>query len=206
MTTVLHVDASPRGARSHSRQLARAFVDLWQTQHPEAAILYRDLNETPVPHVTETWIAADFAPPKAHTPEMAEMIKFSDTLVDELLAADAYLFSVPMYNFSIPSNFKAYIDQIVRVGRTFAIEDNQFKGLVNDKKALFITTRGARYDATSPFSTWDYQTPALRAAFQFIGITQIEFIHAEGLDLGDESQAQGISQAKTEIEKLAAVW
>jgi FMN-dependent NADH-azoreductase len=93
--------------------------------------------------------------------------------VDEFLAADRCVFSVPMYNFSVPSNFKAYIDQIVRIGRTFAIEDCQFKGLVNGKKVLFITSRGAEYGVGSPYEGWDCQEPTLRCAFQFMGVKYI---------------------------------
>ncbi|MBD0334826.1 MAG: NAD(P)H-dependent oxidoreductase [Cyanobacteria bacterium Co-bin13] len=105
-----------------------------------AMITYRDLRQTPIPHVTEDWIAADFTPPEALTSEMAELLKFSDELVDELLAADRCVFSVPMYNFSLLSNFKAYVDQVVRVGRTFTFEDGQFKGLASGRKVLFITS------------------------------------------------------------------
>jgi FMN-dependent NADH-azoreductase len=126
MATILHIDSSPRGERSKSRKLAKEFVVAWQVLHPDDVIIYRDLRQTPVPHITEEWIAAAFTPPEALTSEMVEILKFSDELVDEFLAADRCVFSVPMHNFSIPSNFKAYIDRVVRVGRTFIFEDGQF--------------------------------------------------------------------------------
>jgi FMN-dependent NADH-azoreductase len=110
MSSILHIDSSPRGDRSKSRKLAKKFIGAWQDLHPDDVITYRDLRQTPVPHVTEDWIAASFTAPEALTSEMAELLKFSDELVDEFLAADRCVFSVPMYNFSIPSNFKAYID------------------------------------------------------------------------------------------------
>ena len=116
MASILHIDSSPRGERSKSRKLAKKFIDAWQDLHPDDLIIYRDLRQTPVPHVTEDWIAASFTAPEALTSEMAELLKFSNELVDEFLAADRCVFSVPMYNFSIPSNFKAYIDQVFRVG------------------------------------------------------------------------------------------
>ncbi len=188
------------------RILEFGIADAWQTLHPENTISYRDLRQTPVPHITEEWIAADFTPPEALTPEMAEVLKFSDALVDEFLAADRCIFSVPMHNFSIPSNFKAYIDQIVRVGRTFMLEDGQFKGLATGKKILFITARGVSYGAGSPYEGWDCQTSALRYAFQFMGVTNIQFIHANGLDLGDEARQQGLNEAKSQIQDLVINW
>lgn len=206
MPTLLHLDASPRRERSRSRQLAQQFLAIWSGLHPETQVVYRDLGQEAIPHITETWIAADFTPPADYTPEMATEIQLSDQLVDEFLAADYCLFSVPMYNFSIPSNFKAYIDQIVRINRTFAIQDGAFKGLVADKKVLFITTRGATYGVDSPFATWDCQEPALRCAFQFMGVSSIEFVHASGLDMGDAAQQQGLNQAEVQLQQLAAVW
>ena len=111
-----------------------------------------------------------------------------------------------MYNFSIPSGFKAYIDYIVRVGRTFAIIDGQFKGLVEGKKILFITARGDEYGTGSRHEGWDVQEPALRFAFQFIGVTDIQFIHANGLDLGNEARQRGLSDARTKIQELVVNW
>ena len=111
-----------------------------------------------------------------------------------------------MYNFSIPSGFKAYIDQIVRVNRTFAIKENGYEGLVKDKKIVFITARGDRYSKGSTHQEWDAQEPGLRYAFQFISVTDIKFIHAEGLDLGSRSREQGISAARSQIKELVGNW
>jgi FMN-dependent NADH-azoreductase len=142
MISILHIDSSPRGvgeasakhSRSKSRKLAKEFITAWQVLHPDDAIAYRDLRQTPVPHVTEDWIVACFTPPEALSPEMAEVLKFSDELVDEFLAAERCVFGVPMYNFSIPSNFKAYIDRVVRAGRTFTEEDGRVKGLLTQRQ------------------------------------------------------------------------
>jgi FMN-dependent NADH-azoreductase len=206
MANILHIDSSPRGERSRSRKLAQEFITTWKALHPDDVITYRDLRKSPVPHVTEEWIAADFTPPETLTTEMKDTLKLSDELVDEFLAAERCVFSVPMYNFSIPSNFKAYIDYIVRVGRTFAIKDGQFQGLTGGRKILFITARGVEYGKDSPYFGWDCQEPALRRAFEFIGVTDIKFIHANGLDLGDNKQKQGINEAQAEIERLMATW
>jgi FMN-dependent NADH-azoreductase len=206
MESILHIDTSPRGDRSNSRRLAREFMSAWQKRHPEVVVTYRDLRQTPIPHITEDWITADFTPTEALTPEMAGLLRFSDELVDEFLAADRCVFAVPMYNFSIPSNFKAYIDQIVRVGRTFTIEEGGFRGLVKNKKILFITSRGAAYGTGSPFEGWDVQEPTLRYAFQFMGATDIQFIHANGLDMGDDARQQGLDEAQSKIQGLVMKW
>ncbi|NEZ55420.1 FMN-dependent NADH-azoreductase [Adonisia turfae] len=206
MANILHIDSSPRGGRSKSRQLAKEFVMKWQTLHLEDVITYRDLRKLPVPHLTEEWIAADYTPQDKRTVEMTNILRVSDELVDELLAADRCIFSVPMYNFSIPSGFKAYIDHVVRVGRTFTFTDGQFKGLTEGKKVLFITARGDEYGADSTHAGWDAQEPSLRFAFQFIGMTDIQFIHANGLDLGDEARQRGLNDAREKIQKLVVNW
>ncbi|MBN3891100.1 MAG: FMN-dependent NADH-azoreductase [Nostoc sp. JL31] len=205
MVNILHIDSSPRGERSHSRELSKGFVSAWKAAHPEDAIAYRDLGHYPVPHVDEAWIAAAFSPPETHTPELTEALRISDELVDEFLAADRYVFGVPMYNFNIPSTFKAYIDQIVRINRTVAIEAQGFKGLVEGKKAVIITARGGDFSATSPFLAYDFQEPYLRAIFGFIGLTDIQFINANSLNEGD-ARTQSLSEARQAIQDAIAQW
>ncbi|MEH1940328.1 MAG: FMN-dependent NADH-azoreductase [Nostoc sp.] len=204
MVNILHIDSSPRGERSHSRELSKEFVSGWRAAHPEDAIAYRDLGHYPVPHVNEAWIAAAFSPPETHTPELTEALRISDELVDEFLAADRYVFGVPMYNFNIPSTFKAYIDQIVRINRTVAIEAEGFKGLVKGKKAVIITARGGDFSATSPFIAYDFQEPYLRTIFGFIGLTDIQFINANSLN-GD-ARTQSLSEAQAAIQDAIAQW
>lgn len=206
MTSILHIDSSPRGERSRSRQLANVFMEVWKAHYPEAEKTYRDLRQTPIPHITEEWIEADFTPATALTPNMKELLSLSDELVDEFLGAERCVFSVPMYNFSVPSNFKAYIDQIVRVGRTFTFENGQGKGLVEGKKVIFITSRGIEYGPGSPYEGYDSQEPALRNIFQFMGITDIQFVHASGLDMGDEAEQQSMNEAHAKLQELAMHW
>ncbi|MEH2221667.1 FMN-dependent NADH-azoreductase [Nostoc sp.] len=205
MVNILHIDSSPRGERSHSRELSKEFVSAWKAAHPEDAIAYRDLGHYPVPHVDEAWIAAAFSPPETHTPELTEALRISDELVDEFLAADRYVFGVPMYNFNIPSTFKAYIDQIVRINRTVALDAQGFKGLVEGKKAVIITARGGDFSATSPFLAYDFQEPYLRAIFGFIGLTDIQFINANSLNEG-EARTQSLSEARAAIQDAIAQW
>ncbi|MBC1225158.1 FMN-dependent NADH-azoreductase [Nostoc sp. UCD121] len=205
MVNILHIDSSPRAERSHSRELSKEFVSAWRAAHPEDAIAYRDLGHHPVPHVNEAWIAAAFSPPETHTPELTEAIRVSDELVDEFLAADRYVFGVPMYNFNIPSTFKAYIDQIVRINRTVSLDAQGFKGLVDGKKAVVITARGGDFSPTSPAVAYDFQEPYLRTIFGFIGITDIQFINANSLNEGD-ARTQSLAEARAAIQDAIAQW
>ncbi|MDX2243401.1 MAG: FMN-dependent NADH-azoreductase [Leptolyngbyaceae cyanobacterium bins.302] len=206
MTHILHVDASPRGERSISRTLAKQFISDWQTAHPNDTVTYRDIGHHPVPFVTEAWIAGAYTPPEQHSPESVEAMRISNELVDEFLAADRYVFSVPMYNFSIPANFKAYLDQIVRVGRTFSVEaDGSYQGLVQGKKLLIITARGGSYPKDTPYFAYDMQEPYLRLIFGFMGITDVKMIHADNLMGGDDARQQSLMSAKTAITQTIAV-
>ena len=207
MGHILHIDSSPRGERSFSRKFSDEFITSWKTAHPKDTFTYRDLGHNPVPHVDEAWIAGAFTPPQVRTSELAKAIELSDTLIDEFLAADRYVFGVPMYNFNVPSTFKAYIDQIVRVGRTFAIsEQHGYQGLVEGKKMLIVTARGGSFTPGSPAAPFDYQEPYLRAIFGLLGITDISFIHLENLAGGDDVREQSFAKAHEAIAQAVVSW
>lgn len=206
MAHILHIDSSPRSERSYSRTLSYEFITTWKTAHPDDTVTYRDLGHNPVPHVDEAWIAAAFTPKQARTPELDKAIHLSDALVDEFLAADRYVFGVPMYNFNVPSTFKAYIDQIVRVNRTFAVENGGYKGLVEGKKMLIVTARGGSFQPGTPMAAYDFQEPFLRTIFAFIGITDVNFIHADNLATGDEAREQSLAESRTAIQQAVASW
>ncbi|HLO84639.1 MAG TPA: FMN-dependent NADH-azoreductase [Nostocaceae cyanobacterium] len=207
MANILHIDSSPRGDRSISRTLTQEFVTAWKNAHPGDTVAYRDLGHNPVPHVDESWIAAAFTPPEARTPELKDAIEVSDSLVDELLAADRYVFGVPMYNLNIPSTLKAYIDQIVRIGRTFAVGEQGYQGLVDSsKKVLIITSRGGTFAPGTPTAAYDLQEPYLRTILGFIGLTDVTFIHADGLNLGEEAREKSLVAAREAIAQIVANW
>ena len=206
MAHILHLDSSPRGERSYSRKLSYKFITAWKTAHPDDTLTYRDLGHNPVPHVDEPWIAAVFSPPEARTPELNEAIKLSDELVDEFLAADRYVFGVPMYNFSVPSTFKAYIDQIVRVNRTFAVNEQGYQGLVQGKKMLIFTASGGSYRQGTPAAGYDFQEPFLRAIFGLVGITDITFMRADNLSGGDDAIEQTLAEVHTAIQEAVGNW
>ncbi|MBD2463021.1 FMN-dependent NADH-azoreductase [Oscillatoria sp. FACHB-1407] len=203
MTHILHLDSSPRGSRSVSRSLTKEFVAGWLQSHPSDRITYRDIGKYPVPPVDEAWIAASFSKSEPLASELTNALRVSDELIDELLIADRYVFGIPMYNFSVPANFKAYIDQIVRVERTFT---PNWQGLVTNKKMLIITTRGGSYFNAPSSKQLDFQEPYLRAIFEFVGITDITFIHAENLTMGDEARERSLTTARTAIQSLISAW
>ncbi|MBW4538405.1 MAG: FMN-dependent NADH-azoreductase [Myxacorys chilensis ATA2-1-KO14] len=209
MAHLLHIDASPRGERSHSRRMTREFVEQWKQQHPNDTIAYRDVGRNPIPHVDESWIAAAFSPPDQHTPQLQEAIRLSDQLVDEFLAADIYIIGVPMYNFSVPSGFKAYIDQIVRIGRTVDFEPNNvvnaYKPLVLGKKMFIIEARGdSGFQPGGRYEKMNHHDPYLLTVFGFMGITDITFVHVENDEYGGQKLADSITNARTKITELIA--
>lgn len=199
---ILHIDSSPRGERSHSRQLTLAFVKELKADRPDATIVYHDLGRDPVAPVTEAWIAAAFSDPATHTPEQQSAIAVSNQLIDELLASDIIVIGAPMYNFSIPSTLKAYIDQIVRAGRTF--DPATYQGLVTGKKLFVLTARGSGgYGPGEPMESVNFQDTYLRAIFGFLGITDVTFIHDEKTSAGDSELPGALERAREAADQAA---
>lgn len=206
MAHILHIDSSPRGDRSISRSFSKEFITGWKAAHSSDSITYRDLGHHPVPHVDEAWIVAAYSPPDQHSPELTEAIRLSNELIDEFLAADRYVFGIPMYNLNVPSTFKAYIDQIVRVGRTFAVGANGYEGLVHGKKLLIITAQGGSFRPGSPTAAYNFHEPYLRGIFGFVGVTDVTFIYADGLNLGDEARANSLTEAEAAVKAAIVNW
>ena len=199
---ILHIDSSPRGERSHSRQLTRAFVQELKADRPDATIVYHDLGHDPVPPVSETWIAAAFSDPATHTPEMQVAIALSNQLIAEVFASDIIVIGAPMYNLSIPAVLKAYIDNVVRAGRTFSIPD--YQGLVTGKKLFVLTARGSGgYGPGGPMEAMNFQEPYLRAIFGFIGIADVTFVNDEKTSAGDSELPHSIEIARQLADAVA---
>ena len=203
MQHILHNDASYSGKQSVSRVLSQAFITAWQKLHPKATILYRDLGHCPVPYINETWIAATHSSPETHTPEMIEVLKASNSLLEEFLSVDRYVFGVPMYGFTIPATLKAYLEHLIRIGQTYEVDKAGVKGLLYGKKALFITSRGGNYSAGSAFGE-DHQEPYLRTIFGSFGIEDVQFINANNLIFKDREQS--IAAAQASLQTLATQW
>ncbi|MPY89481.1 MAG: FMN-dependent NADH-azoreductase [Luteitalea sp.] len=209
MAHVLHLDSSPRGARSHTRRLTREFVDMWRRRHPGDTVSRRDLGMEPPPHITEGWIAAAFCAPEARTPDMHAELSLSEHLVDELLAAGVLVIGVPMYNFAIPAMLKVYIDQIVRIGRTFAFEPEDtvqpYKPLTYGKRAFVIVASGdAGYDPGGPLAELNHVEPYLRTVLGFIGIRDVDFVYVGNDEFGGERLERSLEIARSRVGHLAA--
>jgi FMN-dependent NADH-azoreductase len=195
MSLLLHLDSSPRRDRSHSRQLTQAFVQTWQQANPGDTVVYRDLGLGILPFVNEDWIAGAYTPPDARTAEQKEALRVSEQLIDELLAADLIVLGAPMHNFSITATLKVYLDQVIRVGRTFAYPS--YEGLVKGKKLVVLTARGGGgYGPGEPMHAMNLQEPQIRTLFGFIGITDITFLHDEKTSQGDSELPKSLERAK----------
>jgi FMN-dependent NADH-azoreductase len=206
MSHILHLDSSPRAERSISRTLSHEFIIDWRDAHPGDTVTYRDLGHPSIPHVTEPWIAAAYSQAADHTPELQAAIRFSDELIDELLAADFYVMGIPMYNFGVPSVFKAYLDQVVRPKRTFEIDPSGIIGLLTYKKLLVITSQGAIYRPGTPEGLHNFHEPYLRYIFEVIGVKDVSFIYADALGMGDEARNKSLVAARAEIKRAIATW
>jgi FMN-dependent NADH-azoreductase len=203
MANVLYINSSVRSTGSLSRQLSAEFIAKWQASHPADTIIERDLAANPVPHLTEALLGAFFTAPEQRNAEQAHTVKLSDTLVDEVLAADVIVIGAPMYNFSVPSGLKAYIDHIARAGRTFKYTDKGPVGLVEGKKVYVFTASGGVY-SEGPAAGYDFLATYLKAVLGFLGITDISFIRAEGVALGEQAVADTLAKSRQTIDALSA--
>jgi FMN-dependent NADH-azoreductase len=180
MSTLLHIDSSPLYGRSVSRELTAAFVNQWKASHPDGRVIDRDLNATAIPPINAEWVGAAYTPEQARTPQQKELLSLSDSLLAELEQADEYVLGVPMHNFGVPSVLKLWIDQIARVGKTFAYAEKGPKGLIIGKKATFIIATGGIYDAQTRMASFNFVEPYLRSVFGFLGVTDATFLTAGG--------------------------
>lgn len=180
MPTLLSINSSPLYGQSVSRQLTDAYVSQWKTLHPDGTVIDRDLNATPIPPIDAAWIGAVYTPEAARTPQQKEALSLSDSLLAELERADEYVFGVPMHNFGVPSVLKLWIDQIVRVEKTFSYVGGVPKGLILGKKVTFIIATGGVYDAQTQMASLNFVEPYLRSLFGFLGVTDATFVTAGG--------------------------
>lgn len=204
MTRLLVIETSPRGDHSISRNLTRRYVARWQDAHPEGEVVIRDLMETDLPFVTAPWLHAYFAPSDQQTPEMKEVLRLSDELVAELLAADHVVIATPVYNYNVPAALKAWIDHIVRKGLTLGFDG---KGLLLGKTATVLMASGGMYTEGSPIRDRDIATQYLRLILSVIGITDVTIIAAGGakvVDLGEVTREAFMERFDSEIETAAA--
>jgi FMN-dependent NADH-azoreductase len=199
MKTILQINTSLFSEQGHSSQLAQRFVQTWQSRNPDNRLIVRDLAQNPVPHLTAERFQAFLTPVAERTTEQQTVAAGSDTLIDELRQADVVVLGLPMYNFGIPSTLKAYFDHISRAGVTFRYSETGAVGLLDDKPVYILATRGGFYQGTPK----DTATPYVRDFLNLIGIHDIHFIYAEGLNLGQEQLDLSLAEAQTQIERFA---
>ncbi len=200
MSTLLQINSSIYNGGGQSTQLADRFVASYRERHPQTHYVRRDLGADGIPHLTSDRFRA--LQTNAHERDEAqrEVAAFSDRLVDELKQADVIVLGLPMYNFGIPSQLKAYFDHIARAGVTFRYTAKGPEGLLTGKKAYIFAARGGVY----PSAGSETQTQYVRDFLRFLGIGDVEFVYAEGLAYGDEARKASLLKAIAEIDRLAA--
>ncbi|BBP78657.1 FMN-dependent NADH-azoreductase [Pseudomonas gingeri NCPPB 3146 = LMG 5327] len=199
MSRVLIIESSARQQDSVSRQLTQQFISQWQAAHPTDQISVRDLAKSPVPHLDGNLLGGWMKPVEQRNEIEQASLERSNLLTDELLAADVLVLAAPMYNFAIPSTLKAWLDHVLRAGVTFKYTETGPQGLLTGKQAYVLTARGGLYAG----GTNDHQEPYLRQVLAFVGIHDVSFIHAEGLNMGGDFQEKGLNQAKARIAQIA---
>jgi FMN-dependent NADH-azoreductase len=200
---ILQINSSARAEGSHSSKLANTLVERVKASLPGAAfatVTVRDLGRTPHPELNEAALNALFTPAEQRTPEQAARVALDDALIAELQAADVVVLGVPMYNFGVPAALKNWIDAISRAKVTFAYTAKGPEGLLKGKKVYFALTRGGQYRNTPA----DSQVPYLKTLFAFLGMTDVQFVYAEGLAMGPDAEQQALASARTQIEELLA--
>ena len=195
---VLHIDSGILGDHSVSRRLTAAVADKIKAENPGASVAYRDLVANPVAHLSGSHLMAANAPANELDGTLAAELADSAAILDQFLAADTIIIGAPMYNFSLPSQLKAWIDRIAVAGKTFRYTENGPEGLARGKKVIVVSTRGGHYSA-GPAAAMDHQESYLSTVFGFLGITDIEFLRAEGLNMGPDSKQAAISGAEATI-------
>ncbi|MCX4146219.1 NAD(P)H-dependent oxidoreductase [Paraburkholderia madseniana] len=204
---IMHVDASAKRERSNSRALSQHFLERLREEGLDIEVDYLDVTVDTPPHVSEAFAIATYTPSHERTPAMKATLAASDALCKRLLDADALVFAMPMYNWSMPSVFKAFIDSITRTGLTYVFtDDGRIEGQLARQKVLFITSRGADLRA-EPYSSMDALTPALKAAFGFLGVADPTFVDAQPLQFSDQAaRIEALERARTELAAVAAHW
>jgi FMN-dependent NADH-azoreductase len=195
----LQINSSIFSSGGQSSQLADQFVAAWRASEPDAHVVVRDLAHNPVPHLDAQRVLAFFAKPDERTPEQQAYVDESNALITEIQQAQIIVIGLPMYNFGIPSTLKAYFDQIARAGVTFRYSAKGPEGLLTGKKAYVFAARGGMYAGTP----LDSQTRYVRDFLAFLGITDVEFVYAEGLNMGETAKETALVQARQRLAELA---
>jgi FMN-dependent NADH-azoreductase len=200
---LLHIDSSVLGPHSVSRQVSAAIVDRLQKATPDLQVTYRDLTATPLAHLSGSHLAAaQGAVPEAVA--LQQDLAAGQIVLEEFLAADTVVIGAPMYNFTIPSQLKAWIDRILVAGKTFKYSAQGVEGLAGNKRVIIAISRGGFYGAGTPSAVAEHLETYLHSVFSFIGIANPEIIVAEGVQIGPEQREKALESALTAATKLQA--
>lgn len=200
MYQILHIDSSVFGEQGQSSQLAAQFARTLRANHPDSHYRHRDLNANPIPHLSGERFSAFTTAPEARSAAQKAIVAESDALITELRDANVLVLGMPLYNLGVPSTFKAWIDHVARAGETFRYTESGPEGLLDDKKVYVFAARGGRYQET----VLDTQTPYLRHILGLLGLRDIEFIYAEGLNMSGDAPAKSLAQARQQLNSAAA--
>ena len=201
---LLQIDSSLLGEASASRHLTRSVVKRIQREQPELEVIYRDLDAAPLPHLTGADLAANRQPVDSLDAATRARAETNATVLREFLDADVVVVGAPMYNLGIPSVLKAWIDRISIAGVTFRYTQKGPEGLAGGKRVVIASTRGGLYADDSPIAAMDFQESYLRAVFAFLGVTDVQMVRAEGLNLGAEQRQAAIKAALGDPVRQAA--
>ncbi|MEM7215060.1 MAG: NAD(P)H-dependent oxidoreductase [Pseudomonadota bacterium] len=205
MQKLLRIDSSARTTESHSRKLGDHFQNLWQRKFPEGQIVCRDLAAKPIDHITQSTIEGFYTPPEVQSEPVRHSLEVSNQLIEELKDSHTLLLTVPIYNFSVPSSLKAWIDQIVRINHTFSFDGKDFNGLMRTDNAVVICTYGASgYLKGEPFDQANYLQPYLEFLLQFLGIGKVDFVSLQSTTADIETVNKNTSEARLRIQALLA--
>jgi FMN-dependent NADH-azoreductase len=201
MERILVIEASPRGPASASRALTRSLIERLKARYPSAKITSRDLVRDKLPALEASTVKGIFTTDPAEAQALKEAMRLSDQLTDELLASDTVVIATPMWNFAIPSSLKAWIDLIVRPGRTFNYAGGGVIGLAKDKKAILVLASGGVF-TEGEWASWDFVEPYLRRILGFIGIDDIQTVRAEGMNIPPLAE-HAVSKGEKAVERLS---
>jgi FMN-dependent NADH-azoreductase len=192
---LLHIDSSVLGPHSVSRQVSAAIVDRLVQATPGLDVVYRDLSLTPLAHLSGSHLAAAQGQGAAPEAALQQDLAAGQAVLNEFLAADIVVLGAPMYNFTIPSQLKAWIDRIVIAGKTFKYGAQGVEGLAGSKRVIIAISRGGFYGAGTPAAVGEHLETYLRWVFGFIGVTNPEFISADGIQIGPEHREKALAGA-----------
>jgi len=201
MKNILYIQSSPRGSESYSQKVAQSIVDELAESYPDANVAVRNLAQNPPPHVGEAFVGGLWLGPEQRTPEQAAALAVSDVLIDELVAADVVVLAVPMHNFGPPSTLKAWIDHVVRVGRTVSYSQKGPEGMLKGKRAILVLASGGVY-SDGPARPFDFQEPYLRAILGFIGLTDIDVVRVEGVARNTIGPEKAVASAMAQSKEI----